>query len=158
MLGRSDVRTLGRPDARTPGRPGVRTPGRSDACPPLFSIFAFVAARARAGPRGRAGRAAPPWRRPSPRRTQKLRKTNEKQKIEMYLNKNVLQIARSFDYSLTLIKGSPPLMMGSPPYGVSSVASSGGSKLWSCCFCCCFCFIYFTMYLYGGAKRPPITT
>ena len=73
-LGRSDVRTLGRPDARTPGRPGVRTPGRSDACPPLFSIFAFVAARARAGPRGRAGRAAPPWRRPSPRRTQKLKK------------------------------------------------------------------------------------
>ena len=76
--GRPDARTLARPDARTSGRPGVRTPGRSDACPPLFSIFAFVAARARAGPRGRAGRAAPPWRRPSPRRTQKLRKTNEK--------------------------------------------------------------------------------
>ena len=100
--GRSDVRMLGRSDARTSGRPGVRMPGRSDACPPLFSIFAFVAARARAGPRGRAGRAAPPWRRPSPRRTQKLRKTNEKQKIEMYLNKNVLQIAVSLIQSLRM--------------------------------------------------------
>ena len=27
-----------------------------------------------------------------------------------------------------------------------------------CCFCCCFCCMYFTMYLYGGAKRPPIIT
>ena len=77
-LGRSDAWTLGRPDARTLGRPGVRTPGRSDACPPLCSIFAFVATRARPGPSGRAGRAAPPWRRPSPRPTQKLRKTSEK--------------------------------------------------------------------------------
>ena len=61
-------------------------------------------------------------------------------------------------YFKTLNKGSPPLMMSIPPNGVSSVASSGGSKLWSCCFCCCFCFIYFTMYLYGGAKRPSVIT
>ena len=31
---------------------------------------------------------------------------------------------------------------------------------WTCCcyFCCCFCCMYLTMYLYGGAERPPITT
>ena len=27
----------------------------------------------------------------------------------------------------------------------------------SSCFCCCFCFINFTMHLYAGASRLPIT-
>ena len=70
---------------------------------------------------------------------------------------SVVQLKTAFTlnelkYSSTLGKGSTPLMMGRPPNGVSSVASSGGSKLWSCCFC----FTYLRCR-YRGAPRAPYT-
>ena len=49
-------------------------------------------------------------------------------------------------------------MMSSPPSGVSSVASSGGTKLWSCCFCCCLflttTFVVETTMLAAAAPKP----
>ena len=88
-LGRSDARVFGRPDVRTSERPDVRTPGRSDAYSPHFQFL------------------RPPRRGPEPGRTVTSRaapalaaaaakiakKTNEKRKIGMSLDQNVIRNA-----------------------------------------------------------------
>ena len=101
--GRSDAWASGcrRSDARARTRPDARTFGRlSDL---LFSIFPFVAVGAQPGPIRRAGR-----RRSLPRRTQKLRKTNEnKRKSSSYNFENaVIFLKRNMHRSMPHLKSS----------------------------------------------------
>ena len=84
-LRRSDAQMSGRSDARNPRLPDARTFGRLASS---FSIFAFIAAGAPEPGRVVTSRVAPG---PPPRRTQKLRKTNETRTKTTIFNSHFVQ-------------------------------------------------------------------